>query len=74
VSTHRCQPGQRPAGVGYPSGEIEAIWQEVGYYEKVRHEVKLASGDYLDTPAKRALYNNLDQNEALAVKIDTAMR
>jgi type I restriction enzyme, R subunit len=28
----------------------------------------------LDTPAKRALYDNLDQNEALAVKIDTAVR
>jgi type I restriction enzyme R subunit len=28
----------------------------------------------LDTAAKRALYDNLDHNEALAVKIDTAVR
>jgi type I restriction enzyme R subunit len=28
----------------------------------------------LDTPAKRALYDNLDHDEALAVRIDTAVR
>lgn len=28
----------------------------------------------IDTPAKRALYDNLDNNEVLAVKIDTAIR
>lgn len=29
--------------------------------------------DALDTPAKRALWNNLDKDEALAIKIDTAI-
>ena len=28
----------------------------------------------LDTPAKRSLYDNLDQNEALTLRIDTAVR
>lgn len=28
----------------------------------------------LDTPAKRALYDNLDRDEALATRIDTAVR
>ncbi len=33
---------------GYTAQEIEQIKQEVDYYEKVRSEVKLASGDYID--------------------------
>jgi type I restriction enzyme R subunit len=28
----------------------------------------------MDTPGKRSLYDNLDQNEALVLKIDTAVR
>ena len=28
----------------------------------------------LDTPGRRALYNNLGQNEELALRIDTAVR
>ena len=44
---------------GYSAGEIEIIKQEVDYYEKVRAEVKLASGDYIDLkmyePAMRHL-------------------
>jgi len=33
---------------GYTPQEIDQIKQEVDYYEKVRTEVKLASGDYID--------------------------
>ncbi len=44
---------------GYTSQEIEQIKQEVEYYEKVRSEIKLASGDYIDLkvyePAMRHL-------------------
>jgi type I restriction enzyme R subunit len=43
----------------YNDQEIEKIKQEVDYYEKVRTEVKLASGDYIDLkmyePAMRHL-------------------
>ncbi len=44
---------------GYTPQEIDQIKQEVDYYEKVRTEVKLASGDYIDLklyePAMRHL-------------------
>jgi type I restriction enzyme R subunit len=44
---------------GYTPQEIEQIKQEVDYYEKVRAEIKLASGDYIDLkmyePAMRHL-------------------
>jgi len=44
---------------GYSPAEIAHIKQEVEYYEKVRSEVKLASGDYIDLkmyePAMRHL-------------------
>src|SRR5438105_8252020 len=44
---------------GYKLQEIEQIKQEVDYYEKVRSEIKLASGDYVDLkmyePAMRHL-------------------
>ncbi len=44
---------------GYTTEEIEQIKQEVDYYEKVRTEIKLASGDYIDLkvyePAMRHL-------------------
>ena len=44
---------------GYIPQEIEQIKQEVDYYEKVRSEIKLASGDYIDLkvyePAMRHL-------------------
>ena len=36
---------------GYTLPEIERVKQEVDYYEKVRTEVKLASGDYIDLKA-----------------------
>jgi len=44
---------------GYSPQEIEQIRQEVAYYENVRKEIKLASGDYIDMkmyePAMRHL-------------------
>ncbi len=44
---------------GYSAQEIEAVKREVDYYEKVRTEVKAASGDYIDLkmyePAMRHL-------------------
>ncbi len=44
---------------GYTTQEIEQIKREVDYYEKVRTEVKMASGDYIDLkmyePAMRHL-------------------
>ena len=47
---------------GYTAVERQAIRDEVGHYEKVRQEVKLASGDYVDLkvfePAMRHLLDN----------------
>ena len=47
---------------GYTEAERQAIRGEVGHYEKVRQEVKLASGDYVDLklfePAMRHLLDN----------------
>ena len=44
---------------GYSDAEAQEIKAEVGHYEKVREEVKLASGDYIDMkmyePAMRHL-------------------
>jgi len=44
---------------GYTAAEISALESEADYYEKVRSEVKLASGDYIDLkmyePAMRHL-------------------
>jgi type I restriction enzyme R subunit len=44
---------------GYTADEIEALKAEVGQFEKIREEVKLASGDYIDLkmyePAMRHL-------------------
>jgi type I restriction enzyme R subunit len=44
---------------GYSGPEIEALRREVGHYEQVRGEIKLASGDYIDLkvyePAMRHL-------------------
>jgi type I restriction enzyme R subunit len=44
---------------GYTADEIDALKAEVGQFEKVREEVKLASGDYIDLkmyePAMRHL-------------------
>jgi type I restriction enzyme R subunit len=47
------------AQAGYSDTEAKAVKDEVGHYEKVREEVKLASGDYIDMkmyePAMRHL-------------------
>ena len=47
---------------GYTEAERHAIRDEVAHYEKVRQEVKLASGDYVDLkvfePAMRHLLDN----------------
>ena len=47
------------AEAGYSASETAPVKAEVAYYEKVRQEVKLASGDYIDTkvfePAMRHL-------------------
>ena len=47
------------AAAGYDEAETDAVKRETGYYENVRKEVKLASGDYIDLklyePAMRHL-------------------
>ncbi len=47
---------------GYTDAERQTIRDEVGHYEKVRQEIKLASGDYVDLkvfePAMRHLLDN----------------
>lgn len=65
---------------GYRSTEIEAIRQEVGYYEKVRQEVKLASGDYVDMkmfePAMRHLldtYLRAEDSEVISAFDDLGL-
>lgn len=53
---------------GYRGPEIEALKREVAYYEQVRSEVKLASGDYIDLkmyePAMRHLLDTYIRAEA----------
>lgn len=58
---------------GYTREEFEAIKKEVTHYEKVREEIKLSSGDYVDMkmlePAMRHLidtYIKADDSEVLA--------
>ena len=58
---------------GYSKSEAEKILQEVEHYEKVRNEVKLASGDYIDLkmyePAMRHLidtYIRAEETEVLS--------
>ena len=52
---------------GYNAQDIQTIQKEVDYYEKVRTEVKLASGDYIDMkmyePAMRHLIDTYIQAE-----------
>ena len=52
---------------GYTEAERQVIKDEVSHYEKVRQEVKLASGDYVDLkvfePAMRHLLDNYIQAE-----------
>ena len=58
---------------GYSESEARDVKAEVGHYEKVREEVKLASGDYIDLklyePAMRRLldtYIRADDSESLS--------
>ena len=57
---------------GYSQSEIEQVKQEVNYYEKVRTEIKIASGDYIDLkmyePAMRHLLDTYIRAEE-SVKI-----
>ena len=61
------------AEAGYTAQQAEQIKQEVDYYEKVRSEVKLASGDYIDLkvfePAMRHLldtYIRAEESEKIS--------
>ncbi|RZT23603.1 type I restriction endonuclease subunit R [Fictibacillus sp. BK138] len=58
---------------GYSKSEIQSIKQDVQYYEKVRSEVKLASGDHIDLklyePAMRHLidtYISAEESEVIS--------
>ena len=58
---------------GYSPAEIETLKAEVDHYEKVRNEVKLASGDYIDLkmyePAMRHLidtYIRADESQRIS--------
>ena len=65
---------------GYTESETQAIKAEVGHYEKVREEVKLASGDYVDMkmyePAMRHLldtYIRAEESEMLSTFDDLTL-
>ena len=64
----------------YTDAEIEAIVREVDHYEKVRMEVKLASGDYVDLkmfePAMRHLldtYIRAEESEKVSAFDDLSL-
>jgi len=65
---------------GYTAQQAEAIQQEVEYFERVRTEVKMASGDYLDTkmyePAMRHLidmYIRAEDSEKISAFDDLSL-
>jgi type I restriction enzyme R subunit len=65
---------------GYSEEEARTIKAEVDHYEKVRQEVKLASGDYVDTkvfdPAMRQLldmYIRAEESETLSSLDDMSL-
>jgi len=65
---------------GYTELEVREIKGEVGHYEKVREEVKLASGDYIDMkmyePAMRHLldaYIRAEESEKLSAFDDLTL-
>jgi type I restriction enzyme R subunit len=65
---------------GYAEKEAEQVKEEVQYYEKVREEVKLASGDYIDMkvyePAMRHLldtYIKADESKTLSAFEDLTL-
>jgi type I restriction enzyme, R subunit len=68
------------AEAGYKPDEIEKIKAEVDHYSKVRDEVKLASGDYIDLkayePAMRHLidtYIRADESEKISAFDDMSL-
>ena len=68
------------AQAGYTDTEANTIREEVTYYEKIREEVKLASGDYIDMklyePAMRHLldtYIRADESEELSAFDDMTL-
>lgn len=68
------------AEAGYSPKEIEAIKTEVDHYTKVRDEVKLASGDYIDLkayePAMRHLidtYIRAEESEKISAFDDLSL-
>jgi len=68
------------AEAGYSAAEIEALKAEVDHYEKVRNEVKLASGDYIDLkmyePAMRHLidtYIRAEESEKVSAFDDMSL-
>lgn len=65
---------------GYSPAEIAALKEEVAHYEKVRNEVKLASGDYIDLkmyePAMRHLidkYIRAEESEKVSAFDDMSL-
>ncbi len=65
---------------GYSKQETEQIKQEVKYYEGIRFEVKLASGDYIDLkayePAMRHLidsYIDAEESKTVSMFEDTTL-
>ena len=68
------------AEAGYSATEIETIRAEVDHFEKVRNEVKLASGDYIDLkmyePAMRYLidtYIRAEESEKISAFDDLSL-
>ncbi len=68
------------AEAGYSATEIETIKAEVDHFEKVRNEVKLASGDYIDLkmyePAMRYLidtYIRAEESEKVSAFDDLSL-
>src|SRR5205809_636172 len=65
---------------GYTGAEIETLKAEVDHFEKVRNEVKLASGDYIDLkmyePAMRHLidtYIRAEESEKISALEETSL-
>lgn len=48
--------------MGYSTADIDKIYKEVDYYSKIRDEIKLASGDYIDLKTYEADMRHLIDN------------